>query len=99
MSADNTIIIAKFPNGEYRVAEGGASENLDDETYGDLYRVLWFKNAPVFKTFEESWNAAVKIEESLDIVEYGICPVEYDLDLLPLTCDEAHAKLNEMWGK
>lgn len=93
MSADNTILIAEFPNGEYRAAEGGADENLDLPELGDLYRVLWFKDAPIFKTIEAAVTYAEKLETDCGYVEYGIRRVRYDRDLLDISVEEAGSLL------
>lgn len=99
MSADNTILIAHFPNGEYRVAEIQNYEDYFDNSYTsaemvDMKRTYSFLDAPVFKTEDEATLYAEKLEEEIGFVEYGICYATFDR---PLVEHQTKAMIEQWW--
>ncbi len=75
MSADNGIYIHKFTDG-FRVVHSQAIENIyweaDESGYNG--RELWqyFKDSPVYQTRAEALEAASKLYDDIDILEYGM---------------------------
>ena len=75
MSADNTIAIAKFPDG-WRVTHAQAIENINFYPEGSKERkeVLrdYFGDSPLFNTKLKVDNYAFELLEKIGYVEYGI---------------------------
>jgi len=76
LSADNTIAIAKFPEG-WRVVHAQAIDNIDYFPKGSKERKQVLKeifgDSEVFSTEEEAQSYALELEEDYSYVEYGIC--------------------------
>lgn len=83
MSADNSILVAKFTN-QYRVAHVGGADNLtfnceaydDKYNYDEVYR--YFKNAKRFYLENIAYDYARELEECYGYVEYGISQLDFD---------------------
>ena len=81
MSADNGIYVAKFPNGEFRVGHGFASNIIEMEE--DLLTGYWrnkemdiiWGESPVFTNQGEAIDHAFKVEQEYGWTEYGVCIV------------------------
>jgi hypothetical protein len=94
MSADNTILIARLPNGEYRVAEIQNYEEYFDNDFMtveevDMKRTYSFVNTTSFITLDDALICARKLEDEADYVEYGICVANFNRPLLDITREVA----------
>lgn len=81
MSADNGIYIGVFKDGERRVIEAQAIENIDyPESENASAIVDYFGNAKVFHTTGEALEEACRMETEIansdfPILEYGISTI------------------------
>lgn len=83
MSADNTVMIL-CTAGEYRVAHvQNAEDVLDNDSNSTVNVPNWtwirpyFDKARVFKSHDQAFGYAMRLEEELDFVEYGIETVTF----------------------
>ncbi|MBC8427589.1 MAG: hypothetical protein H8D97_01720 [Proteobacteria bacterium] len=76
MSADNSVIVAKFSDETFRVGHGSAAENLEctPDYYGYSRKFLnfWFKDSEVYSTKMAALIAAHDLHDRLGFVEYGV---------------------------
>jgi hypothetical protein len=103
MSADNTILIAAFPSGEFRVSHVQAVENLYDNPlfsnrHTDLYRFITLDDSPLFWHYDLALSYALylhdKIEADGGYVEYGITSIAFGRELIEnITMDQARREL------
>lgn len=101
MSADNGVYIGIFPNKSYRVIYTQCIDNCDDVEYlssdnTDLYRVVYWKDAPEFSTFEDAANYASELAETYSYLEYGVSIISYSRPLLDMDSATAADKLGEL---
>ena len=83
MSADNSILVAKF-NNQYRVAHVSAADNLSydcdsydgEYNYDEVYR--YFKSAKRFYFEDAAYDYAHELEEHYGYVENGISQLDFD---------------------
>jgi len=88
MSADNGIFIGRFVNKtgeyEYRVVHTNASYIDDytllesDQERHSFIKQCWAGTTPYTDT-ESAYQEAAKLYDECMIVEYGICPIYYDI--------------------
>lgn len=75
MSADNGIYVAKFSDG-IRVTYGSAVDNIDYYYEGSAHwkraNEEFFREAPVFKTFDTALVYASYLDEYHGETEYGV---------------------------
>lgn len=97
MSADNTILIAKLPNGMYRVAHIQNYEDYFESEYNtqedvDHTRTYSFADKQDFISEDEATKHAEGIESDIEergsYVEYGINYADFDRPLLNKTRKE-----------
>jgi hypothetical protein len=85
MSADNTVMIL-CTAGEYRVAHVQNAEDVLDDPHDSRATVnvpnwtwirSYFDKARVFRSHDQALGYAMRLEEELDFVEYGIETVTF----------------------
>ena len=100
--------MTKENNPYYKVAHVQAIENCDYDNKWpkeliDWYRVVYFQDAPVFFDKSVAWECAYSIESEMekegDFIEYGICEIHYDTQLLDISIEESLQKIKIFWNK
>ncbi len=92
MSADNVIVIHKVSDDRYRVFETGYSCLLDDQGRTDNREVLLYlgEGAKEFRFLRDAILYSYDLEDSLQIVEYGILTLIGDEE-------EPHTRSWNLW--
>lgn len=100
MSADNGVYIGCFPKSEgvteYRVIH---AQNIEDVYYGDAetqdhWRVVYFGSAEPVDARDVAWKKACDLADTIDVLEYGVCEIQFDRPLIDKTVEEANRWLN-----
>lgn len=92
MSADNGIYIAKFSDGECRVAH---FTNVEECFGVDAKSFIFINYHSAFTgTLEECIAEAEKILLDLDVCEYGICELDFAHPFPQMTLEEANKILD-----
>lgn len=103
MSADNGIYIAKFKKGdgyEFRVAYCFAIDSCEaGDEMADVYRVLYFGNAPVFSNQNEATGYANLKAAEHDYLEYGVSSIDFNAPFPSITLPEAIVIQDKYWSK
>lgn len=93
MSADNGIYIGEFPNGEFRVIEAMAIDNISynpDTAEGfvskEVVRYFGHAGVSIVRDPESAWLVARNFFARIPFVEYGISTIKF-----PRTIEEYEA--------
>lgn len=101
MSADNTILVAKFPDG-WRVLHTQGAESIEDDNHTpqnvvDCLRLLAFGSLIVFDNEDDAFVYAKELYQEIGYVEYGIRWCEYDRPLPDITPDDATRTIEDFF--